>query len=203
MSSTQPGYGRTMTDDEGAARASVARDRLLRTASALFYAEGVRAVGVDRVVGEASVTRATFYRHFPGKDDLVVAYLEATDRAVREQVGEPPRERAAAVAWLRALTGELGRRVCGPGFRGCPFINAAAEYPDPGSTVRGAVREHRRWLESSVAAAFAAADHPDPAAAARRWMTLRDGAMVGGYLEDPAAASVTFADGLSDLLAQS
>ncbi|MET1075426.1 MAG: helix-turn-helix domain-containing protein, partial [Umezawaea sp.] len=59
--------------------ASSPRDRLLDTASRLFYAEGIRTVPVDRLVTEADVTRATFYRHFPSKEDLVVAYLRATD----------------------------------------------------------------------------------------------------------------------------
>ena len=59
------------------------RERLLRTASELFYREGIHAVGVDRIVGEAGVTRATFYRHFPGKEDLVEAYLGVEDSHIR------------------------------------------------------------------------------------------------------------------------
>ncbi|WP_345710789.1 TetR/AcrR family transcriptional regulator, partial [Kineococcus glutinatus] len=171
-----------------AVRPSEARERLLRTASALFYAEGVRGVGVDRVIAEASVTRATFYRHFPGKEDLVVAWLRGVDAAVRERAGDPPPDARGAAAWLLGLTAAVGEQLCGPGFRGCPFINAAAEHPDPDSPVRRAVREHRRWLETAVAGAFGRAGHPEPAAAARRWVLLRDGAMVAGYLADPAAA---------------
>src|ERR1700750_2958161 len=62
------------------------RERLLETAPRLFYAEGIHAVGVDRLVREAGVTRATFYRHFPSKEDLVEAYLRATDAELREAV---------------------------------------------------------------------------------------------------------------------
>ena len=185
-----------------AVRTSEARERLLRTASALFYAEGLRGVGVDRVVAEASVTRATFYRHFPGKEDLVVAYLEGVDRAVREQAGEVPAGASEAAAWLLRFTTAVGATVCGAGFRGCPFINAAAEHPDPDSAVRRAVRAHRTWLEDDVRAAFTAAGHPDPAGAARRWLVLRDGAMVAGYLADPALAQATLDDGVRELLAQ-
>ncbi len=63
--------------------ASAARERLLRTASDLFYREGIHAVGVDRIVAEAGVTRATFYRHFPSKEDLVEAYLGVEDANIR------------------------------------------------------------------------------------------------------------------------
>lgn len=185
-----------------AARPSAARERLLRTASALFYADGVRGVGVDRVVAEASVTRATFYRHFAGKEALVVAYIEAADAALRARAGEPPSDTPQrAGAWLTMVTDVVGETLCAPGFRGCAFINAAAEYPDPGSPVRRAVRTHRSWLLGAVTEAFRGAGHSDPDAAARRWMALRDGAMVAGYLGDPAEARVTLRAGVRDLLA--
>ena len=181
-------------------RSTPARERLLRTASALFYAEGLRSVGVDRVVDEASVTRATFYRHFPGKEALVVAYLEDVDRGVRERVAQPPTAPDEAAAFVRRLTGVVGEQLCGPGFRGCPFINAAAEHPDPASPVRRVVREHRRWLGSTVERALGAAGHPDPPGGARRWTALRDGAMVAGYLDDPAQAQATLEAAVGDLL---
>jgi AcrR family transcriptional regulator len=186
----------------GAVRTSAARDRLLRTASALFYAEGLRGVGVDRVVAEAAVTRATFYRHFPGKEDLVVAYLTGVDRSVREAAGEVPTDPAEAARWLHGLTSLVGDTVCGVGFRGCAFINAAAEDPDPASPVRQAVRVHREWLEGAVRSAFAAVGHPDPGDAARHWLVLRDGAMVAGYLADPVQAQAVLDAGLRELLAR-
>ena len=182
-------------------RTSEARERLLRTASALFYAEGLRGVGVDRVVAEAGVTRATFYRHFPGKEDLVVAYLQGVDRSVREQAGEVPADAAGALGWLSALTALVGDQVCGTAFRGCAFINAAAEHPDPASPVRRAVRAHREWMEDAVGTAFAQLGHPDPTGAAHRWLVLRDGAMVAGYLADPGSAQRALDAGLRDLVA--
>lgn len=186
-----------------AARPSAARDRLLRTASELFYADGVRSVGVERVVAEASVTRATFYRHFAGKEALVVAYIEATDAALRVRAGEPPSDtRADAASWLTAVTDVVGETLCAPTFRGCAFINAAAEYPDPSSPVRRAVQAHRDWLLGVVTTALRGAGHPDPSAAGRRWMVLRDGAMVGGYLGDPVEARATWRAGVRDLLSE-
>ncbi len=180
-------------------RTSPARDRLLATASRTFYGEGIRGVGVDRIVTEAGVTRATFYRHFPGKDDLVVAYLQVVDRAVRARVGAAPEDATAAADLIRALAGGIGDELCSPGFRGCPFINAAAEFPDPDSPVHRAVVEHRTWLDEALTHAFRVAGHRDPAEATRRFVMLRDGAMVAGYLGDPAAARATLLAAVEDL----
>ncbi|WP_181784359.1 TetR/AcrR family transcriptional regulator [Pseudonocardia pini] len=182
----------TVTD-----KPSAARERLLRTASALFYAEGIRAVGVDRVIGEAAVTRATFYRHFPSKDDLVVAYLAGVDGAVRAVAGAAPE----GAARLRAVVGEMGESLCTAGFRGCAFINAAAEFPDPASPVHRAIAAHRRRLTGVFVHELGVVGHPDPEAAAAQLMMLRDGAMVAGYLADPARARATLLRGLEDLLA--
>ena len=190
-----------MADVTTAVRPSPARERLLRAASATFYAEGIRSVGVDRVIAEAGVTRATFYRHFPGKDDLVVAYLTAVHQAVRERVGAVPATAERAAVFLRAFAGGMGDELCGRAFRGCPFINAAAEFSDPAHPVHRAVVAHRRWLDETVRRAFAVAGHPDPADAARRFVMLRDGAMVAGYLADPGAARATLVAAVEDLLA--
>jgi AcrR family transcriptional regulator len=168
-------------------RSSAARERLLLAASRLFYAEGIHAVGVDRIVDEAAVTRATFYRHFPGKEDLVEAYLRAQDAAVRAALDEARDEDPADL--LRHLAAGMGGQICRTGFRGCPFINAAAEYPDAAHPVHAAVVEHRAWLEGVARRALAGTGHPDPAGAARTFMMLRDGAMVAGYLGDARRAS--------------
>ncbi len=183
-----------------AVRPSAARDRLLATASRTFYGEGIRGVGVDRIVTEAGVTRATFYRHFPGKDDLVVAYLRAIDVAVRARVGEVPEEPGAAADLVRAIAGGIGDELCSTGFRGCPFINAAAEFSDPASPVHRAVVEHRSWLAATVTRAFRTAGSRDAAEATRRFVMLRDGAMVAGYLGDAQAARTTLLAAVEDLL---
>jgi AcrR family transcriptional regulator len=181
---------------------SEARERLLRTATDLFYAEGIHAVGVDRIVEEAGVTRATFYRHFPSKEDLVEAYIGVEDAAIRALFAaagattDEPGDLAAAV--VEGVADDVARHHT----RGCPFINAAAEYPDAASGVRRAVHEHREWFRSTLEAVTAAAGSPDPAAAAGQLVLLRDAAMVGGYLDgwprvrDVFVASARHAAGL-------
>jgi AcrR family transcriptional regulator len=183
-------------------RTSQARTRLLRTASEIFYAEGIHDIGVDRILDQAAVTRSTFYRHFPSKEDLVLAYIQATDLAVRETLEQVGGSDLEPRALLRTLSGLMGDQICRPGFRGCAFINAAAEYPDPASPVHRAVLEHRAWLSGTVADALRRAGHADPDRATRHFMMLRDGAMVAGYLHDPQQARETLELGVEGLLSE-
>jgi AcrR family transcriptional regulator len=163
--------------------ASLARERLLATASDLFYREGIHAVGVDRIIAEAGITRATFYRHFPGKEDLVEAYLGVEDAGIRgafTAAGEAtsdPRELLALV--IEGLADDVARHHT----RGCPFINAAAEYPQPGSAVRERIADHRAWFRGALEGLLTAAGAPQPDLAAGQLVLLRDAAMVGGYLD--------------------
>jgi AcrR family transcriptional regulator len=174
-------------------RRSAARERLLETAGRVFYAKGIHAISVDEVIVEADVSRATFYRHFPGKEDLVRAYLQEEDRAIRERVAKGAEVAADPRELLHLLVLGLGEQICGAGFRGCPFINAAAEYPDPAHPVREVVREHRTWFLGAITELVAAIGHPNPEQAARSVVMLRDGAMVGGYLDDPKATGDSLA----------
>src|SRR5438067_6149511 len=95
---------------ESEGRPSEARSRLLHTATRLFYAEGIHTVGIDRIVAEAQVTRATLYRHFPGKEDLVLAYLNEVDRAMRGQADEAVAAGLPAADTIRALTKSIAQR---------------------------------------------------------------------------------------------
>jgi AcrR family transcriptional regulator len=168
------------------------RDRLIGAATELFYADGLRAVSVDKVIERAGTTKVTFYRHFKSKDDLVVAHLAlraeqeraGITAAIESAGGDPDRA-------FEAIGGNLGIIACEPGFRGCPFINAAAEYPDPTSTVRRAVDEHRDWCRQT----FVDLVRPvvdDPEDCGRDLMLIRDGAMVAGYLDDAEALGASF-----------
>ena len=179
---------------------SEARERLLRTASRLFYSEGLRAVGIDRIIDTAGVTRATLYRHFPSKDDLVVAYLTQADEAVRARVGAARTEGAATDDIVRAVGRSIADDIQGPGFRGCAFLNAAAEYPDPAHPVHQAVLKHRQWFLDTITELFLETGKPDSEPAGRHFVMLRDGAMTAGSLTDPAPICETFMRGIDGLL---
>ncbi|GAA1751674.1 TetR/AcrR family transcriptional regulator [Agromyces humatus] len=172
--------------------ASAARERLLQTASELFYREGIHSVGVDRIIAAAGVTRATFYRHFPSKEDLVEAYLGVEDAVIRGAFGaahaatDDPDELVGLV--IEGLADDVARLHT----RGCPFINAAAEYPDADSPVRQAIGEHREWFRGELESLLDAAGAPDPATSAGQLVLLRDAAMVGGYLDGWARVRPAF-----------
>lgn len=179
---------------------SEARTRLLDTASGLFYAEGLHAVGIDRVVATAKVTRATLYRHFPSKDDLVVAYLNQGDETIRARVESARAGDASPHDIVRAVGRSIADDIQGPGFRGCAFLNAAAEYPDPSHPVHQAVLQHRQWFLEMITELMSGTGKPDPEPAARHFMMLRDGAMAAGCLTDPKPICETFLRGVDGLL---
>ena len=186
-----------------AKRPSIARQRLLATASALFYADGIRGVGVDRILVEASVTRATFYRHFASKEDLVSAYLHERDQSIRQQFAEAATLDVEPRVLFNLVVRTIGEELCTAGFRGCPFINAAAEYPDPTSDPHRIVQAHRAWFLSTIEHLLIAVGVADPHATAKVVVLARDGAMVAGYLSNPAAAQATLVHAIESVLQQS
>jgi AcrR family transcriptional regulator len=123
------------------------RERVLETASVLFYNRGVRAVGVDLIVEEAGVAKTSLYRHFRTKDDLVAAFLELEDADfwdTWERVAE--RHRADAAAELDAHLDWIGERLSRPNYRGCPQLNVAAEFPSSDHPARSVAAAHKREL---------------------------------------------------------
>jgi AcrR family transcriptional regulator len=181
-------------------RPSEARDRLLATATRIFYAEGIHAVGVDRIIAEAKVTRATFYRHFPGKEDLVLAYLRAADQAIRSSVDVAVAAGLPAPDAVRAIAESIARDIQSDGFRGCAFLNAVAEYPDPDHPVHQAVLAHRQWFLDTINTLMASIQQTEAEPAAQHFVMLRDGAMAAGCLFDRALICETFLRGVEGLV---
>lgn len=181
-------------------RPSAARARLLDTATRIFYTEGIHRAGVDRIVTEAQVTRATLYRHFPGKEDLVLAYLNEVDRAIRGRADQAITAGLPPTDAIRALGRSIATDIGSPGFRGCAFLNAVAEHPDPTSPVHRAVLAHRQWFLNTVTTLLAQILGTSAEPAARHFVMIRDGAMVAGCLFDPALVSETFLRGVENLL---
>jgi len=155
--------------------------RILDVATPLFLSQGIRATSADVIIEAAEVTKATFYRHFPTKDHLVTAYLLAIVEGEKAAVVQwraqhPDRPADVLLAYARALVAEVSR----PGFRGCPFVNATAEYPDLDNAVRAAVAVHRAWLRDTAADLLAQLGVAEPQTFAAALIMLRDGAMVAG-----------------------
>ncbi|WP_372351079.1 TetR/AcrR family transcriptional regulator [Streptomyces sp. KL116D] len=181
---------------------SEARTRLLNTAARIFYAEGIHSVGIDRITAEAKVTRATLYRHFTGKEDLVLAYLDEADRGIREQVAAALASSETAAGKVQAVAESITHGILSPGFRGCAFLNAAAEYPDPAHPVHQFVLAHRQWFLNTMTELLEQTTDEPPTRPARHFVMLRDGAMAAGCLFNPELVSKTFLRGVTGLLAR-
>lgn len=148
-----------MNEDKVAKRTEVeganvsVRDRILATASDLFYREGVHAVGVDLVVKESGIAKTSLYRHFGSKDALVAAFLEREDRDFWRQWSaiadhyrhDPEGELEAYVEWV-------AERLKRPGYRGCPQLNVAAELPDPNHPAIQVAQAHKERMRGHFSA---------------------------------------------------
>jgi AcrR family transcriptional regulator len=118
-------------------------EKVLSTAARLFYAHGVRAVGVELIVGESGVAKTSLYRHFQTKDELVAAFLEREDREFWQQWDTVVAAAANPKAELMSLLDWIGKRVSRDGYRGCPQINVAAEFSDLAHPARAIRRRHK------------------------------------------------------------
>ena len=155
-----------------------ARDRILRAASQLFARNGIGPTGVDTLIASAGVAKATFYRHFPSKDDLIVAWL--MDRRSRwvqgvaeraEEGAESPREVIPAffdgvAEWLET-----------EGYRGCPYLNTAIEIGDATHPALTVVRDYLSQIEGRIRAMLAAMGRPDAADLAPQVQALLAGSI--------------------------
>ncbi|MER5440658.1 TetR/AcrR family transcriptional regulator [Streptomyces sp. NPDC002790] len=189
-----------MSASTAGGRTSEARARLLSTATRIFYTEGIHSVGVDRIIEEAQVTRATLYRHFKGKEELVVAYLQQADQGIRGQVEAVREQELPAADTVRAVARTITDGIRSSGFRGCAFLNAAAEYPAPTHPVHQAVLAHRQWFLETTVELLGQAGCTPADEAGRHFVMLRDGAMAAGCLFDPALISETFLYGVEGIL---
>ncbi|GAA3895130.1 TetR/AcrR family transcriptional regulator [Leifsonia kafniensis] len=165
-----------------------AKVRILATADTLFYSEGVHTVGVDRIISESRVTKATFYKYFRSKDGLIVAYIEGRDKRARAALQDVERRHDTPERRLHDVASMIATEVRTDSFHGCPFINAAAQFADPMHPVRQAVSIHREWYVSTIEDLFRGMGHPRPGDAADDFFLARDGAFSGANLGDPIAA---------------
>jgi AcrR family transcriptional regulator len=164
-------------------RPSAARQRILDTAFRLFYAHGIRGVGIDRIIAESGVAKATFYKHFPAKDELALAYLDRVDeqwtrqlKDAAEAAGDDPAEQL--VGLYDALLSACRR----DGYRGCGFINAAAES-EAGTPLHARTVAHKDAIRSWMRELATDAGAADPDGLARSLSLLLDGGLASGVLD--------------------
>jgi AcrR family transcriptional regulator len=172
------------------APASPARQRILDTAYELFSHRGIRAVGVEEVISRADVAKATLYRHFPSKDDLVLAFLEQReDLWTRQLVEAGARERGTtAEERLLAIFDVFHDWFQQDDFEGCSFINVLLETADRDHPVGKASAQYLENIRAIVRTLAEEADLRDPKAFALSWHLLMKGAIVQAAEGDRQAA---------------
>ena len=171
-----------------------ARDRLLAAATELFYREGVRSVGIDRVIEHAGVAKGSLYNAFGSKEELIRAYLEGRHTRTRERMARElatrfrtPRERLVGVFEVQGMT------FTEPDFCGCAFVGASAQS-EPGGAVEQVSEDYRTWVRSLFLDLAYAAEAPDPETLARQLVLLYDGAGISAWMDhDPDAAKASAA----------
>lgn len=166
------------------------RDRLLGVADELFNRLGIHAVGVDLVIAQARVAKSTFYSHFRSKDQLVAAYLQERFRSVRNDLehaagSQPDGDERQLLATLD----KVAEWCRSEDFRGCNFINAAAEYAHDGPAM-DVIRQYRRWLRDFYADLAARCGFAETGRLAAILVQHYDGVMTVAHLDrEPTSAS--------------
>ncbi len=152
------------------------RERILRACDQLFYRQGIQAVGVDAVSAYAGISKRTLYNYFPSKDELIAAYLARRATPVPASDAPPARQILKSFDWL-------ARWLESDAFRGCPFVNAAAELADPAHPARRVAAaykaERQAWFEEQLTRL----DAPDPALLALQLMILVEGAIATALVQ--------------------
>ena len=171
---------------------SEARQRIVETADRLFYKDGIHAVGIDRVIAEAGVAKATLYKHFRSKDELILAALQHREHLVLEFYRtELARHDGRPKEKLRALFNALKDRFASPGYRGCAMQNAALELANPAHPASKFVREYKRRFVEMIRGVVEEAAGKEAARLAPAIALLFEGAIVTAVIQgDPEAARV-------------
>lgn len=160
-----------------------AHDRILATASALFYEEGIRAIGVDTIVERSGVSKTSLYRLFSSKDALIAAVAAEQDRQfwawwdrLAERHAEDPQGQLVAI--LKGVAKYVGNAR----FRGCAFLNLATEFPDESHPGRIIARANKDELRNRIAGLLGRLGTAEPERAAARLALLINGAYATGLV---------------------
>lgn len=178
--------------DELTRRVPAAKLRILEASTILFSREGIRAVGVDRLIQQSSVTKATFYKHFGSKDRLIRDYLSGASTQALAELDRLIHAQTTPQAALFAIVDAVHATLRDDGFQGSLFVNAAAEFPDPRDPVRVIIAEHHEAIASRITELLQRIGHPLPGETSDQLMMAYVGALSWGHVGDPIGASTAF-----------
>ena len=177
------------------------KDRVFQAASRMFYQHGYRAIGVDTLAEESGIGKMTLYRHYPSKDDLIVAYLKDSNevfwRNFEEITKDAPTPREKFLAFFESLQNYVNTPVC----YGCPFLNVATEYPDTGYPGHQVAIEHKQSVRVRFRKLAKEAGARNPEVLADQLFLLMDGAYMSSRMfgpKNPAASLASAARSLID-----
>ncbi|MYM64443.1 TetR/AcrR family transcriptional regulator [Pseudomaricurvus sp. HS19] len=174
------------------------RELLLDTAQRLFSAEGYHATGIDRILAESGVSKATLYKHFASKEELVLAvlrrrhdqFLQAMERHLQAAEGEP----------VLQVFDLLHQWFHSGDFHGCNFINASAEYAQESPAILACTRQHKASVRQLLEQWLPTVPEVSRAGLAERLALLMDGAIVSAQAGGNADAALTARDMARSLL---
>jgi AcrR family transcriptional regulator len=161
------------------------KDKVFQTAAQLFYQYGYRAIGVDTLAAESGIGKMTLYRHYPSKDDLIVAYLKDSNDLFWNNFEEITKDAVTPRDKLLAFFEALQEYVNTPACYGCPFLNVATEYPETDYPGHQTALEHKQSVRAKFRELAKEAGALDPGVLSDQLFLLMDGAYMAARMFGP------------------
>ena len=161
------------------------KDKVFQTASRLFYQNGYRAIGVDTLAAESGIGKMTLYRHYPSKDDLIVAYLRDSDELFWSNFEQTTKDSVTPREKLLAFFHSLQDYVTTPECYGCPFLNVATEYPEADHPGHQVALQHKQTVRARFRQLAKEAGAKKPDVLADQLFLLMDGAYMASRMFGP------------------
>jgi AcrR family transcriptional regulator len=177
------------------------KEKLFQKAARLFYQHGYRAIGVDTLAAESGIGKMTLYRHYPSKDDLIVAYLKDSDETFWKNFDEIVKDAVTPRDKLLAFFESLQEYVNTSACYGCPFLNVATEYPEADHPGHQIALEHKQSVRTKFRALAKEAGAREPNVLADQLFLLMDGAYMASRMfgaKNPASHLASAAKTLID-----
>lgn len=177
------------------------KDILFQKAARLFYQHGYRAIGVDTIAAESGIGKMTLYRHYPSKDDLIVAYLKDSNETFWTNFDEIVKDAVTPREKLLAFFESLQEYVNTPACYGCPFLNVATEFPEADHPGHQIALEHKQSVRAKFRALTKEAGVREPNVLADQLFLLMDGAYMASRMfgaKNPASHLASAAKTLID-----
>ncbi len=163
------------------------RERILETAATLFYAQGYRAIGVDRLIADSGVAKMTFYKHFPSKDDLIAAYLQRSADNFFKWLESITKDEPNPQKQLELIFGNVANRAIHPACLGCTFMAAALEFPDLEHPAHAVALRYKQDVLAKLTALSSQINARDPEMLGAGLMLLMDGAWGAARMFGPGS----------------